>query len=311
MLQAVIVAAQLALASVAAPVAPADFVHAALADHRIVFLGDIHPLAEPKQILVDVLRRRDAAHRIDILALEVASEQQPYIDAYLASEPENPSILIDHDRTLRSHWGASEEYLSIYRTVYALNRQPGQTPIRVVAADMRGWPIAPLSEMMAAGGSVQREENMARTFGALLAKAAPDARVLVFMGGYHGLRQVGAEITVGGASSRIEHWFAGQLAESGVSMYSILSDAEQDGGAGATRVFAQLRGQYPEDNFAQVLDAGSDTVPNPIADIVQDRYRLAFWPSRFALRRAVDAMIVLNRTTPISPVRSPATSGPP
>ena len=32
---------------------------------------------------------------------------------------------------------------------------------------------------------------------------------------------------------------------------------------------------------------------------------VGFWPERFALRHAVDAMIVLDRTTPITPVSAP------
>jgi hypothetical protein len=308
MLLQVVAAAQLTLAGA---VAPANFVREAMTQHRVVFLGDIHPLAEPKQILVDVLRRRDATHRVDILALEVGNEQQPYIDAYLASEPENPQILIDNDRTLRSHWGASDDYLRIYRAVYALNRQPGAPPIRIVAADMRGWPIAPLSEMMAAGGSVQREDNMARTFVKMLAAAPPDARVLVFMGGYHGLKGMGATVTVGGAHDEIERWFAGHVLESGVDIYTILADARQDAGPSATRVFELLRTQYPDSNFAVPVDAATDGVASPVADIVQDRYHLAFWPARVKLRSAVDAMIILNRTTPITPVRSPAATGSP
>jgi hypothetical protein len=33
--------------------------------------------------------------------------------------------------------------------------------------------------------------------------------------------------------------------------------------------------------------------------VEQEGFSLEFFPARFALRRAVDAMVVLNRTTPI------------
>jgi len=126
----------------------------------------------------------------------------------------------------------------------------------------------------------------------------------VFMGGYHGLKQTGAEVTVGGAKDRLERWFGGQLAEGGLPIYTILADAQQDNGVAATRVFDLLSARHPGDNFAVALDESTDVVAEPIVDIRQDRYHLAFWPSRFKLRTAVDAFIIHNRTTLISPVRS-------
>lgn len=300
MLIALLAAAQLLVPAPVTPREPVAFVREALAAHRVVFLGDIHPLAEPKQILLAVLQQRDAAHPVDVLALEVGNELQPIIDEYLASEPENPGLLRQHDRTLRAHWGASAEYLAIYRAVYRLNREPGARPIRIVAADARGWPIAPLSSMMAAGGAVQREENMARAFGKLIRSLAPSARILVFMGGYHGLKTSGADIEVGTARAELEHWFAGLLAAEGIPMYTILSDARQDDASTATRLFVPLSRLQPDGNFIILLDADTDDVREPLTDIREDGYALRFRPARFPIRSAADAMLVLNRTTPIT-----------
>lgn len=52
------------------------------------------------------------------------------------------------------------------------------------------------------------------------------------------------------------------------------------------------------------LGPATDTVAEPLYDVEQQGYNLEFWPSRFALRQAADAMLVLNRTTPITPVAS-------
>src|SRR5581483_4239282 len=97
---------------------PVEFLRSALARHRIVFLGDVHPLAEPKRILVRLLEDQETGAAIDLLALEVGSDQQETIDRYLASTPEDTTLLLEHPRTLRAHWGASEEDLAIYRAVY-------------------------------------------------------------------------------------------------------------------------------------------------------------------------------------------------
>src|SRR6476659_4269629 len=107
-----------ALSAVPVPSDPLAFVQQALSQHRIVFLGDIHPIAEPKLLVAQLIRGQSRQYAIDLLALEVASEQQEWIDQYLASQPEDTSILLNHPRTLRSHWGLSHEYLEIYRAVY-------------------------------------------------------------------------------------------------------------------------------------------------------------------------------------------------
>jgi len=283
---------------------PVEFVLDAMARHPIVFLGDVHPLAEPKRILADVIDRQDPAMPIDVLALEVASEQQPVIDRYLASSPEDTTLLLENPRTLRAHWGASAEYLGVYRAVWRWNRAHPGRAMRIVASDIRGWPIAPLTESMASGGFANRDEWMARQFAGFV-RRNPGSRILVFMGGYHGLAIGGGEVTVGRSTARFERWFGGWLRDDQVPLYTILVDARQDGGHGATRVFDQLAASAVGRNFATVLTPETDAVERPMHDVRADGYRLGFWPERFALRHAVDAMIVLDRTTPITPVSAP------
>jgi hypothetical protein len=283
---------------------PVEFVLEATAAHRVVFLGDVHPLAEPKRILAQVIERQDPASAIDWLALEVASEEQPTIDRYLASAPEDTTLLLERPRTLRAHWGASREYLAVYRAVWRWNAAHPARPIRILAADIRGWPIAPLTENMAAGGFANRDEWMAQRFLRFLTEH-PEARVLVFMGGYHGLGAGGGEVTVGRSTARFDRWFSGWLREGGVKPYSILSDARQGEGHGATRVFDALTASGAGRNYAITLSAETDAVERPLHEVQLEGYRLGFRPERFALRDAVDAMIVLDRATPTTPVSAP------
>ena len=278
---------------------PFEFVQSALARHRIVFLGDIHPLAEPKMLVARLIREQAPGATIDLLALEVASEQQEAIDRYLASTPEDTTILLDHPRTLRSHWGASAEYLDIYRAVYQWNRAHQDHPVRVLAADLRGWPISPLTEHMATGGFVNRDVWMAAAFRKVLDQH-PVSRTLIFMGGYHGLKIVGGEVKLGRAHDRFDRWFAGYLADDGYSIYSILSDAVMEGGHGATRLFDALAAGPGGPNVALVLDSTTDAVREPLYDVEQEGYSLEFWPSRFPIRTAADAMILFRRTRPIT-----------
>ena len=279
------------------PPKPLEFLQSALRQHRIVFLGDIHPIAEPKLLVTGLIREQHEDQAIDLLALEVAAEQQEWIDRYLSSSPEDTRILLDHPRTLRAHWGMSAEYLDIYRAVYRWNNDHPHRPVRILAADLLGWPIAPLTPHMATGGFVNRDIWMAASFRKEL-EQHPNWRVLIFMGGYHGLKEVGGQVAIGRVHDRFERWFAGYLLDQGSEVYTILTDARQAAGHAATRVFDHLAGTFPG-NFALVLDSTTDTVQEPLRDVHQDGFALEFWPARFPLRRAVDAMVVLNRTTAI------------
>lgn len=286
-------------ATAAAQVPPSDFLLASLQQHPVVFFGDIHPLAEPKDIVAEVIARQDVAGGIGLLALEVGSDQQEWIDRYLASAPEDTTILLAHARTLRAHWGASHEYLGIYRAVWRWNAAHPERPTRILAADVRSWPMAPLTEGMAVGGFVNRDIWMARAF-QKAAAGVPARRTLIFMGGYHGLRNVGGEVTLGAVHERFDHWFAGYLADDSMAVYSVLTDARMEDGAGATRVFDQLAPAFARLNVAVPLDTVSDAIRQPLKDVVMDGYRLEFLPSRIALRSAVDALVVLNSVRPIT-----------
>src|SRR4051812_26958507 len=72
---------------------PVEFLQAALARHRIVFLGDIHPIAEPKELVARLIAGQQGGATIDLLALEVGADEQEAIDRYLASSPEDTTIL--------------------------------------------------------------------------------------------------------------------------------------------------------------------------------------------------------------------------
>lgn len=282
-----------------AQVPPADFLLSALKCHPIVFFGDIHPLAEPKEIVAEVVARQDASAPLRLLALEIGSDQQPWIDAYLASFPEDTSILLKHSRTLRAHWGASREYLGIYRAAWRWNAAHPGDPLRILAADIRGWPMTPLTEGMAVGGFVNRDPWMAEAFARGL-KQRPAARVLIFMGGYHGLKGVGGEITIGRVRDRFDRWFAGYLSDAGTPVYSVFTDAVLESGHGATRLYNQLASSYPGQNVALTLDTLSDQIRAPLHEVRQAGYHLELLPLRFAMRHTVDAMVILNATRPIT-----------
>lgn len=281
-----------------APVPPLQFIQSALHQHQIVFLGDIHPLAEPKLLVADLIREQGAENQIDLLALEVGSDQQEWVDRYFSSVPEDTTILLTHPRTLRAYWGISAEYLGIYRAAYQWNHAHPEHQLHVLAADLLGWPIAPLTAHMATGGFVNRDIWMAAAFRKTMHQH-PDWRVLIFMGGYHGLKEVGGQVAMGRVHDRFDRWFAGYLTDGGLQVYTILTDAEMQNSRPATRAYEQLARDSAR-NFAEPLDSTTDDIKEPLYDVEQEGFALEFWPSRFPLRRAADAMLVLNHPTPIT-----------
>jgi len=52
--------------------------------------------------------------------------------------------------------------------------------------------------------------------------------------------------------------------------------------------------------LAVALDSTTDAVREPLYDVEQEGYSLEFWPSRFPLRTAADAMIILRQAHPIT-----------
>ena len=86
-----------------APVDPLRFLQTAIRDHQIVFLGDIHPLAEPKLLIASLIQKQREDQAVDVLALEVASEQQEWIDRYLGSSPEEVCTIEAEAHSSRAH----------------------------------------------------------------------------------------------------------------------------------------------------------------------------------------------------------------
>jgi hypothetical protein len=156
---------------------------------------------------------------------------------------------------------------------------------------------------MATGGFVNRDVWMAAAFKKVL-NQHPQSRILVFMGGYHGLKEVGGQVAVGRVHDRFDRWFAGYLKDDGIDIYTIMTDAALGASHPATRMFEHLAPGF-DGNFAVALDSTTDTVREPLYDVEQEGFQLEFWPSRFSLRSAVDAMLILKETTPITLIKSP------
>lgn len=195
---------------------------------RLVFLSDIPAAPAPKRFAEQAIERIALGSGLDVLVLDIDSDEQPHIDRYLATSPEDPSILLSRPRAVREGAGASREYLDIYRTVWRVNEQLGAARrIRILAADAPGWPPErATSPADAARQFATRADHMVSTVMDRALARNPGARVLFFVDGLHALKSGGGRVQTGGAAPAPIRWLAAQLRERFPSdVYSVLVDA--------------------------------------------------------------------------------------
>lgn len=285
---------------------PVALALAAARRHPVLFLGDVHPAAAPKRIAAELIGELARGPGLDVVVLEVASDQQAAIDAYLASDPEDASILLSNPRSLRQHWGVSREYLEIYRSVWRLNRAlgPGRR-IRVLAADLPDWPpTRALSPQAAVRLYARRDAFMADRIEQEVFARHPHARVLVFMGGYHGIKSGGATLRYGGGPPVGVTWLATRLRERRLAdVYTILLDGSPLTAAfgdirsyGATRVFDLFRSRLSgvPAPFALHIDERFDFLHDPFYESSGPGMNLEILPQGYRLRDVADAYVYLG-----------------
>jgi len=279
---------------------------AAAQRHRVLFLGDVHPAAQPKRIAGELIEELARGPGLDVVVLEVAADEQPAIDAYLGSDPEDVGILLSHPRTLRQHWGASREYLEIYRRVWRLNRALGaDRRIRIIAADLPDWPpLRPISPHAAIRLYAERDAYMADRLEQEVFARHPQARVLVFMGGYHGIKSGGATLHYGGGPPVDVTWLATRLRQRRLAdVYTILLDGSPLTAAfgdiqsyGATRVFDLFRSRLSgvPAPFALYIDERFDFLRDPFYESSGPGMNLEILPRGYRLRDVADAYVYLG-----------------
>jgi hypothetical protein len=193
-----------------------------------VFLSDIPAAAAPKRLAEQAIERIATTSGLDLVVLDVDANEQQWIDLYLATSPEDPSILLARPRAVKESEGAGRSYLDIYRTIWRVNEQLGAARrIRVIAADAPGWPPpAATAPSTAARLFGERAGHMATNVIDRALDRNPGARVLFFVGGLHALKSGGGRIQTGGAAPADFSWLAARMRERyPADVYSVLVDA--------------------------------------------------------------------------------------
>lgn len=207
---------------------PLELVEAAARTRRLLFLADVPSASAPKRFAAQVVERLAQGPGLDVLVLDVPADEQPYIDRYLMTTPEDASILLARPRAIREDDGASRALVDLYRTVWRVNRDLGAyRRVRIVAADLPRWPPGRATSLHDAARLFgERDEHMLETVTERVLARSPNARVLFFTDGLHVLRAGGGRVQTGGTRPVDVAWLAARLAERHPQeVFSILVDA--------------------------------------------------------------------------------------
>jgi hypothetical protein len=286
-----------------------------------VLLGDVHPAAEPKELMLALLEDSLVSRRLDAVAFEISGSAQRWIVGYLRSSPEDPTLLFRESGTLRSLWGGSDQWLAIFHRLWELQRTRDR-PLEVIAMDLPGWPARARSARSAASMYGDRDSAMAAALletlrDCVTCRERGGPRVLAFLGGYHLLRGLEADLSIGPNTSRVI-WLATRLERRGVHAYTILTDGLPErvrlGGEevlGATRVFDVLaRAGWPAPPYAVATDASFDLVAGAIREPTDSTdITFALRPSAYHLHDVVDLFIFWGRTTALGDNHAPHAVG--
>lgn len=162
-----------------------------------LLLGEEHKNYAQARDLVALLQKLEGEFpgRVSVVALEVFSKYQNKIDAYLASGNET-ELVVEGNEILRGYKNddvISKNFLDIFRTVYALNKNRAASPIRIVAMDLAPDKNLTLSAWQKKVGNIlfahwvlSRDAAMYNAVAPSIAQATQhDKLVIAFVGSAH------------------------------------------------------------------------------------------------------------------------------
>jgi hypothetical protein len=281
---------------------PLDLVEVAGRSRRLLFIADVHSAVAPKRFAADAIERLALGPGLDLVVLEVDADEQPFIDRYLATVPEDASILMSRPRAIREDDAASRSFVDVYRTVWRVNQELGaHRRVRIVAADRPGWPPArSLSPQEAARQYGERDEHMAQAVVDRALGRTPGARVLFFVGGLHALKSGGGVVQTGGTRPVSVTWLAARMAERHPQdVFTILTDAtparviaaEVASYRGTAAADALRRGGLPAGSAFRVEEAFDGLTRSPIRMVTATGLNFTLEPRAARLSELADAYV--------------------
>ena len=281
---------------------PVETVVRAARGKRIVFISDIPSSVQVKQFVARAITGIGSGPGLDAVILEVGADLQPYLDQYFDRSVEDAAVLLSHPRTTGDP-AAARAYLDIYRTVWRLNQTLGPDQrIRVVAADLPGWPPSgAVSPSEAAQRMAQREQHIKQEIDAVLS-AIPGGRLLVFAGGMHVLKGGSLMLQSGGTTPVNVTPVGAQVAATTEEMYTVLVDAPSASASArqvapysGTRVAGVLEEQGIRGPLGMNVTPDFDYLRQPLIEKQTPGIEFDVLPRDYRLRDVADGYVNLGR----------------
>lgn len=282
---------------------PVDVVTRGARASRILFLSDIHNSVATKQLAAKAVQKIANTSGLDAIIVEIGADQQPYLDEYFDRPQEDASVLMTHARSLGEPGAATRAMMDFYHTVWKLNEKLGADQrIRVIAADLPGWPDEHASPAEAARLMGKRDEQMHNVISNQVLATMPEARVMIFMTGFHGLRTGTLDVQTGGASPVTITPLVERIAQTTGEVYSILVDAPSSGIETrelapylGTKVAKILDDAGVKKTFGATIATEFDHVKTPLLEKKSPGIEFGVQPREYKLRDVADAYINLYR----------------
>lgn len=282
---------------------PADLVTAGGRTHPIVVLGDVPGSGAAKRVAAAAAEQLALGPGLDVLVLDLDPSAQPYIDAFLEAPREDAGILLAHTQTIPGP--NSDDYLAIYRRIWALNQKLGaDRAITILAGGIPGWPptraLAPRTE---AEQYARRGAEMAQRIEQNVFARNPKSRILVFVDGYQALKTGFGDLVAGGGAPIHAQWLAAVLDSMHAgAVYSVLQDGPAGGmregsfttytGTGAYQLFRDATGLPVP--FAVPVGGEFHFLQQPILTTTAPGIQLIIEPTTYRLGDVVDGYVYLG-----------------
>jgi hypothetical protein len=287
---------------------PLALLSSAARTHRFLFLSDVPGSNEPKLLAANAIDTLAQSPGLDMLVLEAPATEQPYIDNYLDSNPENAAIVMARSRLLGNP-ATAQATLALYRRVWKLNRVLGASrQIRIALVDVPNWPPTGVERpRTTAGIYASRDRAMFDQIEKNVIARNPHARVLAFVSTYHALKNGVERLRFGGGEpiavtplAELEtQQHPGEVYSVLVDAPSLASSSGKPGTVGATKVFDIIRRNMPDAGAPFGVRVGSafDGLREPIYENAVGGVKVDIEPDDYHLRDVVDGYIYLGYGT--------------
>ncbi len=283
---------------------PAELVATIGRSARVVLLSDEHGQVAPKRVAASAIRAMASGAGLDAVVLEVPSDEQPYIDSYLASPDDNATVLLSRPAAVREADGTARAYLEIYRAVRAVNREVGAARrVGIIAADLPGWPPPEgTPPERVAAMYARRPAHMLRQLDERLLSINPEARLLVFVDGYLTLHGTRGELRSAGGRAQEVTWLGDLLRRRDAGdTRTVLLDAGRPG-AGVLGSLPEYRGTALFRPLGRALgnatgmrvDESFDEVTDPVLTPASPGLTLEILPHGYTMHDIADGYVFLG-----------------